>query len=78
VTDQRGRRRFPVGTCDADQPHPIGRVAVPDTSGDEGGTLRVAHQDFRNAIGDVTLDDRQRASLEISDDDIDVPSFLKD
>ena len=27
---------------------------------------------------DVTMDDRQRASLEISDDDIDVPSFLKD
>jgi cell division protein FtsZ len=27
---------------------------------------------------DVKLDDRQRASLEISDDDIDVPSFLKD
>jgi cell division protein FtsZ len=27
---------------------------------------------------DVNLDDRQRKSLEISDDDIDVPSFLKD
>ncbi|MEA2363705.1 MAG: cell division protein FtsZ, partial [Thermoleophilaceae bacterium] len=27
---------------------------------------------------DVKMDDRQRASLEISDDDIDVPSFLKD
>jgi len=27
---------------------------------------------------DVQLDDRQRESLEISDDDIDVPSFLKD
>jgi cell division protein FtsZ len=27
---------------------------------------------------DVKLDDRQRESLEISDDDIDVPSFLKD
>src|SRR5215216_6457846 len=27
---------------------------------------------------DVKLDDRQRASLEISDDEIDVPSFLKD
>jgi hypothetical protein len=26
----------------------------------------------------VKLDDRQRESLEISDDDIDVPSFLKD
>jgi cell division protein FtsZ len=27
---------------------------------------------------DVTMDDRQRDSLEISDDDIDIPSFLKD
>ena len=27
---------------------------------------------------DVTLDDRQRSSLEISDDEIDIPSFLKD
>ncbi|MCW2951978.1 MAG: cell division protein FtsZ [Conexibacter sp.] len=27
---------------------------------------------------DVTLDDRQRSSLEINDDDIDIPSFLRD
>jgi cell division protein FtsZ len=27
---------------------------------------------------DVKMDDRQRRSLEISDDDIDVPSFLRD
>jgi len=27
---------------------------------------------------DVQMDDRQRSSLEISDDDIDIPSFLKD
>ena len=27
---------------------------------------------------DVKLDDRQRSSLEISDDDIDVPPFLRD
>ncbi len=27
---------------------------------------------------DVNLDDRQRRSLEISDDEIDIPSFLKD
>jgi cell division protein FtsZ len=27
---------------------------------------------------DVTMDDRQRRSLEISEDDIDVPSFLRD
>src|SRR5205085_1677927 len=27
---------------------------------------------------EVSMDDRQRSSLEISDDDIDIPSFLKD
>jgi cell division protein FtsZ len=27
---------------------------------------------------DVTMDERQRRSLEISEDEIDVPSFLKD
>jgi cell division protein FtsZ len=27
---------------------------------------------------DVQMDDRQRSSLEIADDDIDIPSFLKD
>ena len=27
---------------------------------------------------DVTMDARQRDSLEISDDEIDIPSFLKD
>ncbi|MBO0767884.1 MAG: cell division protein FtsZ [Solirubrobacterales bacterium] len=32
----------------------------------------------RRDRGDVSLDDRQRSSLEISDDDIDIPSFLKD
>jgi hypothetical protein len=26
----------------------------------------------------VRFDDRQRSSLEISDDDIDIPSFLRD
>jgi len=26
----------------------------------------------------VHIDDRQRSSLEIADDDIDIPSFLKD
>jgi cell division protein FtsZ len=28
--------------------------------------------------GDVRMDDRQRSSLEIRDDEIDIPSFLKD
>ena len=27
---------------------------------------------------DVVMDDRQRSSLEISDDDIDIPPFLRD
>ncbi|HET8672231.1 MAG TPA: hypothetical protein VFL87_01240, partial [Thermoleophilaceae bacterium] len=27
---------------------------------------------------DIAMDDRQRSSLEISDDEIDIPSFLKD
>jgi hypothetical protein len=27
---------------------------------------------------DVTLDDRQRTSLEIRDDEIDIPAFLRD
>jgi cell division protein FtsZ len=27
---------------------------------------------------DVSLDERQRSSLEISEDEIDIPSFLKD
>jgi cell division protein FtsZ len=32
----------------------------------------------RRERGDVSLDDRQRSSLEIRDDEIDIPSFLKD
>jgi cell division protein FtsZ len=32
----------------------------------------------RGANRDVTMDDRQRSSLEIRDDEIDIPSFLKD
>jgi len=28
--------------------------------------------------GDIAMDDRQRSSLEISEDEIDIPSFLKD
>jgi hypothetical protein len=27
---------------------------------------------------DVTMDDRQRSQLEIRDDEIDIPSFLRD
>jgi cell division protein FtsZ len=32
----------------------------------------------RRDRGDVSMDDRQRSSLEIRDDEIDIPSFLKD
>jgi cell division protein FtsZ len=32
----------------------------------------------RRERGDVSLDDRQRSSLEIRDDEIDIPSFLRD
>ncbi len=28
--------------------------------------------------GDIRMDDRQRSSLEIPDDEIDIPSFLRD
>jgi cell division protein FtsZ len=45
-------------------------AAEPEASADRaaGGSRR----------RDVTMDDRQRSSLEISDDEIDIPSFLKD
>jgi cell division protein FtsZ len=57
------------------------RVTVIATGVDHGGprpaqareTTRRARRDR-----DVTMDDRQRSSLEISDDEIDIPSFLKD
>jgi cell division protein FtsZ len=57
------------------------RVTVIATGFDHGGpqptqareTTRRARRDR-----DVTMDDRQRSSLEISDDEIDIPSFLKD
>jgi len=32
----------------------------------------------RRDRGDIAMDDRQRSSLEISEDEIDIPSFLKD
>jgi cell division protein FtsZ len=41
------------------------------------GTARDAVRQ-RRRDRDVTLDDRQRSSLEISDDDIEIPSFLRD
>jgi cell division protein FtsZ len=44
------------------------------------GTSSAARDETRRTRRDrdVTLDDRQRSSLEISDDEIDIPSFLRD
>ncbi|MGZ4297867.1 MAG: cell division protein FtsZ, partial [Solirubrobacteraceae bacterium] len=59
------------------------RVTVIATGFDHGrgpsgvGTARETTRRERRDR-DVTMDDRQRSSLEISDDDIDIPSFLKD
>jgi cell division protein FtsZ len=62
------------------------RVTVIATGFDHGRGLRAPGGSARNpAPGrsrtqnrDVTMDDRQRSSLEIRDDEIDIPSFLKD
>jgi cell division protein FtsZ len=57
------------------------RVTVIATGFDHGHTRPdTARQETRRARRDrdVTMDDRQRSSLEIRDDEIDIPSFLKD
>jgi cell division protein FtsZ len=60
------------------------RVTVIATGFDHrgGGVARTtgAREETRRTRRDrdVTLDDRQRSSLEISDDEIDIPSFLRD
>ena len=61
-----GRRRPRHGDRDRLRPRP----RAPDTARQE---TRRARRDR-----DVTMDDRQRSSLEIRDDEIDIPSFLKD
>ncbi len=45
-----------------------------------GGRPETAREETRRTRRDrdVTLDERQRSSLEISDDEIDIPSFLRD
>jgi len=43
-----------------------------------GGSLRASVPPRSRRDRDVTMDDRQRSSLEIGDDEIDIPSFLKD
>src|SRR5436305_12985985 len=56
------------------------RVTVIATGFDHGraggGSVREATRPARRR--DVSMDDRQRSSLEIRDDEIDIPSFLKD
>jgi cell division protein FtsZ len=64
------------------------RVTVIATGFDHGRTSRPAlprstgsstsQNRPRSVNRDVTMDDRQRSSLEIRDDEIDIPSFLKD
>jgi cell division protein FtsZ len=62
------------------------RVTVIATGFDHGRGLRASGGSTRNPTPgrprvqnrDVTMDDRQRSSLEIRDDEIDIPSFLKD
>src|SRR6201986_2813272 len=56
------------------------RVTVIATGFDHGRGPSPARETTRRERRDrdVTMDDRQRSSLEISDDDIDIPSFLKD
>jgi cell division protein FtsZ len=57
------------------------RVTVIATGFDHGGTRPgTARETTRRSRRDrdVTMDDRQRSSLEIRDDEIDIPSFLRD
>jgi cell division protein FtsZ len=57
------------------------RVTVIATGFDHGHARpSTARESTRRARRDrdVTMDDRQRSSLEISDDEIDIPAFLKD
>src|SRR5918997_1877158 len=56
------------------------RVTVIATGFDRSGRPRAVRDELRNPRRDreVRLDDRQRSSLEISDDEIDIPPFLRD
>ena len=49
-----------------------GRSGAPLFTEDSAGRRREPRR------RDVSMDERQRSSLEISDDEIDIPSFLKD
>jgi cell division protein FtsZ len=52
------------------------RVTVIATGFDHGGIRRGTTRQPRSR--DVTIDDVRRSSLEIRDEEIDIPSFLKD
>jgi len=62
------------------------RVTVIATGFDKGGLRAPLYRSDqtpprepdRGRRRDISMDDRQRSSLEIPDDDIDIPSFLKD
>jgi cell division protein FtsZ len=54
------------------------RVTVIATGFDHGRLRSGAARDRASRSRDVTIDDVRRSSLEIRDDEIDIPSFLKD
>jgi cell division protein FtsZ len=54
------------------------RVTVIATGFDKGGPGRLFDRETRPKRRDVVMDERQRSSLEIPDDEIDIPEFLKD
>ena len=58
------------------------RVTVIATGFDHGHRSQAQSRESSSRLPrrdrDVTMDDRQRSALEIRDDEIDIPSFLKD
>jgi cell division protein FtsZ len=56
------------------------RVTVIATGFDKAGRPRTAREEVRTSRRDrdVRMDDSQRSSLEIRDDEIDIPPFLRD
>src|SRR5436189_2401771 len=54
------------------------RVTVIATGFDHGGIRRGTSRAAQTRSRDVTIDDVRRSSLEIRDEEIDIPSFLKD
>ena len=53
-------------------------MTVIATGFDKRGADRLFDRESRPKPRDVVMDDRQRSSLEISDDEIDIPPFLRD